>query len=396
MVKRPECFKFIVEENLEKIIRHICARYPDNEFSGTLFYTVEGDFEDGSLVVRGKDFYVQDIGESTYTEFQNDVTLASYMVEHELWGCYTGLMHSHNRMQTFFSGTDINTLYSEGDEQNHFVSLIINNAGSYNAAITRKVKGERKTVTTGTESLTYKSFNNVEKVINSQPFRSEATQEVYRLEYYMMNVEIETNVSYERNPLDIRLDELQASSKSYINKYKYGGNSYPGYSSGKTYNFPIVTQNKPAAPIQTTLFDDYKDLDPDEIAESVENGIIDYDKVHIEKHIMMSHIRQLITLNLMAGANPNIDLRQWDNNMEKALDKRFIKDNEDALKNYEYVIDSFVDILSSELNESNLYKFGDEFCQAIWSNDISNYIFGNFKINKYIEVIIKSLKRCLI
>ena len=125
---------------------------------------------------------------------------------------------SHNRMQTFFSGTDINTLYSEGDEQNHFVSLIINNAGLYNAAITRKVKGERKTVTTGTESLTYKSFNNVEKVINSQPFRSEATQEVYRLEYYMMNVEIETNVSYERNPLDIRLDELQASSKSYINK----------------------------------------------------------------------------------------------------------------------------------------------------------------------------------
>ena len=93
MVKRPECFKFIVEKNLEKIIPHICARYPDNEFSGTLFYTVEGDFEDGSLVVRGKDFYVQDIGESTYTEFQNDVTLASYMVEHELWGCYTGLMH---------------------------------------------------------------------------------------------------------------------------------------------------------------------------------------------------------------------------------------------------------------------------------------------------------------
>lgn len=395
MVKRPECFKFIVEENLEKIIRHICARYPDNEFSGTLFYTVEGDFEDGSLIVRGKDFYVQDIGESTYTEFQNDVTLAGYMVEHELWGCYTGLMHSHNRMQTMFSGTDINTLYSEGDEQNHFVSLIINNAGSYNAAITRKVKGERKTVTTGTESLTYKSFNNVEKVITSQPFHSEATQEVYRLEYYMMNVEIETSVSYERNPLDIRLDELQASSKSYINKHRYSGSPYSSYLSGKTYN-PIVVQNQPATPIQTTLFDNYKDLDPDKIAESVEQGIIDYDKIHIEKHIMMSHIRQLITLNLMAGTNPNIDLRQWDNNMEKALDKRFVKSNNDALKDYEYVIDSFVDILSSELSESALYRFGEDFCQAIWSNDISYYILENFKPNKYTKVLIKSLERWLI
>lgn len=302
---------------------------------------------------------------------------------------------SHNRMQTMFSGTDINTLYSEGDEQNHFVSLIINNAGLYNAAITRKVKGERKTVTTGTESLTYKSFNNVEKVITSQPFHSEATQEVYRLEYYMMNVEIETSVSYEKNPLDIRLDELQASSKSYINKHKYSGNPYSSYLSGKTYN-PIVVQNQPATPIQTTLFDDYKDLDPDKIAESVEQGIIDYDKIHIEKHIMMSHIRQLITLNLMAGTNPNIDLRQWDNNMEKALDKRFVKSNNDALKDYEYVIDSFVDILSSELSESALYRFGEDFCQAIWSNDISYYILENFKSNKYTKVLIKSLERWLI
>lgn len=396
MVKKPECFKFIVEESLEKIIRHICARYPDNEFSGTLFYTVEGNFEDGSLVVRGKDFYVQDIGESTYTEFQNDVTLASYMVEHELWGCYTGLMHSHNRMQTFFSGTDINTLHSEGDEQNHFVSLIINNAGLYNAAITRKVKGERKTVTTGTETLTYKSFNNVEKMITSQPFHSEATQEVYRLEYYMMDVEIETSVSYERNPLDIRLDELQASSKSYVNKHRYGGGAYQGYFPGKVYASPTNTQARPAAPKQLTLFDDYKDLDPDKIAKEVEDGIVDYDNIHIEKHIVMSHVRQLITLNLMAGANPNIDLKQWDNNMEKALDKRFVQEDNEPLKDYEYVIDSFVDILSSELKASALYRFGDDFCQAIWSNDVSNYILENFKTNKYLEVLIKSLERWLI
>lgn len=299
-------------------------------------------------------------------------------------------------MQTSFSGTDINTLHSEGEEQNHFVSLIINNAGNYNAAITRKVKGERKTVTTGTESLTYKSFNNVEKTIASQPFHSESTQEVYRLEYYMMNVEIETNVSYERNPLDVRLDELQASSKSYVNKHKYGIGTYQGYYSSNVFSSPAITQAKPVTPNQVTLFDNYKDLDPDKIAEDVENGIIDYDNIHIEKHIIMSHIRQLITLNLMAGANPNIDLKQWDNNMEKALDKRFVQGDNDPLKDYEYVIDSFVDILSSELRVSALYRFGEDFCQAIWSNDISNYILENFKLNKYLKVLIKSLERWMI
>lgn len=391
MVKKPECFKFIVEESLEKIIRHICARYPNNEFSGTLFYTVEGSFEDGSLVVRGKDFYVQDIGESTYTEFQNDVSLAGYMVEHELWGCYTGLMHSHNRMQTFFSGRDINTLHSEGNEQNHFVSLIINNAGTYNAAITRKVKGERKTVTTGTESLTYKSFNNVEKVIASQPFRSESTQEVYRLEYYMMDVEIETNVSYERNPLDIRLDELQSSSKSYVNRFKGGASQ--GYFSDRTFQSQS-TERKSVK--QLTLFDNYKELDIHKIEEEIEKGEVNYEKVHIENHIMMSHVRQLITLNLMAGHNPNIDLKQWDNNMEKALDRRFDSDTRDGLKDYSYVIDSFIDIFISELSESALYDFSEDYCQAIWSNDVSTYILENFKTNKYIEVIVKTLERWII
>lgn len=42
-------------------------------------------------------------------------------------------------MATFFSGTDQNTLVQEGMGMNNFVSLIVNNAGEYTAAITRKV-----------------------------------------------------------------------------------------------------------------------------------------------------------------------------------------------------------------------------------------------------------------
>lgn len=93
LIKQSVSYKLIVEESLEKIIRHICARYPNNEWSGTLFYTVEGSFEENNLVIRAKDFYVQDIGGGAYTEFKNDASLAGYMVEHELWDCYTGLMH---------------------------------------------------------------------------------------------------------------------------------------------------------------------------------------------------------------------------------------------------------------------------------------------------------------
>ena len=37
---------------------------------------------------------------------------------------------------TFFSGTDLNTLQEEGSDMNNFLSLIVNNAGQYTAAIT--------------------------------------------------------------------------------------------------------------------------------------------------------------------------------------------------------------------------------------------------------------------
>lgn len=47
---------------------------------------------------------------------------------------------SHHMMKTTPSGTDIQTLREEGNERNCFVSLIVNNEGTYYAAITRKVQ----------------------------------------------------------------------------------------------------------------------------------------------------------------------------------------------------------------------------------------------------------------
>lgn len=93
LIKKSELYKLTVTQELEKKIRFLCDKLPHNEWSGTLFYTIEGSFEDNNLHVICKDFFLQDVGESTYTEFQNDVDLAGYIAEHELWDCYTGLMH---------------------------------------------------------------------------------------------------------------------------------------------------------------------------------------------------------------------------------------------------------------------------------------------------------------
>lgn len=65
-------------------------------------------------------------------------------------------------LMTFFSGTDMNTLGSIGNTMNHFLSLIVNNKGEYNARLTRKVK---ETMNCDVNA-TYKSFGDEDRKFN--------------------------------------------------------------------------------------------------------------------------------------------------------------------------------------------------------------------------------------
>lgn len=56
---------------------------------------------------------------------------------------YYGICHSHPRFSTMASGTDMNTIREEGDDRVHFLSMIINVFGDYNAWFTRKLHIER-------------------------------------------------------------------------------------------------------------------------------------------------------------------------------------------------------------------------------------------------------------
>lgn len=63
---------------------------------------------------------------------------------------------SHNEMATFMSGQDQAMLVQEGTDRNIFVSLIVNNAGTYTAGITRKIASKI------VEEKCYRTFGNKE------------------------------------------------------------------------------------------------------------------------------------------------------------------------------------------------------------------------------------------
>ena len=191
-------FKLNVTKPLEDKIRILCSNIPTVEWSGILFYRPKGDLDEGTFEVDCVDLLLMDIGSSTYTEFETSPDLAEYVANNlDLFDCQIGLIHSHNTMATFFSGTDNNTLLSQGQESNHFLSLIVNNAGEYTAAITRQVSSDY----TVNEVKQYKSFG--DKVIKKKS-KAKGTK------LFIEKINAEIAVDRDHNLID-RITEIKKS-----------------------------------------------------------------------------------------------------------------------------------------------------------------------------------------
>ena len=92
--KSSQVFKLIISKNLEEKIRFLCNKFVNREYSGVLFYTFKGSFQKNNIVLTGKDFLLMDIGNATFTEFENSEDIAHYMAMNpELLDCQLGLMH---------------------------------------------------------------------------------------------------------------------------------------------------------------------------------------------------------------------------------------------------------------------------------------------------------------
>ena len=186
--KGSQSYDVIIGEDLQKKIDYLCAQMPTVEWSGTLFYKIEGDFNnEDKLKVRAFDLYLQDIGSSTYTAFNISPDLISYMCDQpELLedDVFMGLIHSHNNMSTFFSGTDTSTLQKEGTEKDNFVSLIVNNHRKYTAGITSKCTQKR----TIKQISFYKTFFN--KIVEKE---EEIDVESEIIEWYDLKVYMPEN-----------------------------------------------------------------------------------------------------------------------------------------------------------------------------------------------------------
>ena len=385
LIKNPSSFDLVIPREVEEKIRHLCSKVHDVEWSGTLFYKVEGSLDDGTFKATCLDICVMDIGSSGFTQFNDTEDIIAYRLDHkeELLkpGVYEGLVHSHNNMAAFFSGTDRETLLSEGKDLNHFLSLIVCNNGPYVARITRKLKQRIKANARiiYTKTTEYDTFEN-QTIILGEPEISEAhkTEEKseFIVEYFEAKID-KFEVPYVFSELDDRLDEIKrAKTKPKKLESIY---DRPTYTLEKERKEEPNKDKSKKEERQLDMFDD-------------EGGIKLYQVEEVPINIVRTLCTQLMFGSILADGNANINLKDFAKRMDKVYFKRFgdLSDHTNRIRLQNW-ISAFVEVLIvytvDEVYEMELvdkYNLGESF-----DFDLDGEIF----VQLYAEAMIQYMSK---
>lgn len=356
----------IINSTVENKIKYLCSKIPDIEWSGILFYKTLGTYEEGLKVIC-TDIFLMDIGSSTYTEFNTSPDIAHYIAMNDLFECEQALIHSHNRMATCPSGTDINTLKEEGNERIHFVSLIVNNAGTYSAFITRKCVSNKIIK----ETIKYKTFNGKEVSKDK-----EYTEESINIKYSKMEI-IKEDIDY--SEIDARIAQIEEEKKQRELKRQEELKKQeklmrqPDWVNNSFYYSKTFMPESPYSETDKSINNKFATADYSEFPKNI----------HIDNKQVQTILRQIITGSILSANNTNLNLYEWVPKMEAIYDKRF-KD----LEIFNMWIDSLLEVLFSEYTDGEgLFKIDE-------GRDLANALYqelSKYTPNKYIKIILNSL-----
>lgn len=403
LITADERYDLIIPKNVEQKIRILCREINTIEWSGVLFYTIEGTIEGNDLKIKCKDILLMDVGSSATTEYTVNADISSYMVDNpELLNpeVYRGLIHSHHSMATFFSGTDVNTLKSEGADTNHFVSLIVNNEGKYTAAFTRKLKVSQSIK----EKYSYNTWGNTE-VKGSRNF---TIDDVY-LERFNLNI-IKESVAEDNSELYNRIKELRAA-KSYKyttpnipNATKYSSKETPQFNydwysqeynkTGQGYSkyspeYPKVKSSVPGYTPSSSIDTTYKGT-PNKVETKAykekslwEEDELPYNVTKLNDEVIDTLVSQILTCSILINYQ-SLDLDKWLKNMDKLFTTKF-----KTTKQFKTFMEFYLDYLLID-HPINIEVSTEVDETSILATAISNKL-QTYPRNKWIDCIIDTL-----
>lgn len=130
--------KTIIPREVSLKKNYLCSVIPSVEWSGMLFYTLEGDLDDPkSMVITLTDIHPMDKGSSAATTYKLDAATIVDLFDSKphLMEQRLAHIHSHCTFGVFFSGTDTDELVENAPNHNGYLSLIVNNKGDIQGKI---------------------------------------------------------------------------------------------------------------------------------------------------------------------------------------------------------------------------------------------------------------------
>lgn len=269
---------------------------------------------------------------------------------------------SHHQMSAFFSGTDIATLKSEGNDRNTFVSLIVNNEGTYCAAVTRKVTVKEEAKLTYSYNLFGEDGAKEEEDLEDREYTE--------IQYFMLDIEkpvIKNPYSY----IDKRFEEIKENKKKQITAPKQQSLWFRDSPVEKPYDW------------RNSLKEDDK-IFSKPVVEKVD------DFPEPTERLIHNNVVKLLICSLIVNGD-KIDVKAWImNNMVGLYNKVFGNVNSDKFREYsdfiaEYLIYNYADPALKDIND-------DELRASIVATAMLDELQGYKASNIYLDAIVNILE----
>ena len=142
--------KLIIPKKIEDKCLYFLNEHNNLEWSGPAWYFIKKDKDGFPKEWTLAHFHPLNLGTSAHTEYEpKDVApilRPTYKKHKKLEKAYMGLIHSHNTMGAFFSGTDEGTLEDCAPEENFFGSLVVAKSGKHLKAFAFSWKDQYKVI----------------------------------------------------------------------------------------------------------------------------------------------------------------------------------------------------------------------------------------------------------
>jgi len=235
-------------------------------------------------------------------------------------------------MEAFFSGTDLATLRSEGVDRNCFVSLIVNNRGTYSAAVTRKVLLSRKVK----EQCAYSLFGEDNPVTQEREYEE---KDLVRIEYAMLDVKrqpVDNPLSY----IDARFDEIILAKEmrtrpknmvKTVRNIPFSDYEASNQRIAEKYANAEEVSDFPAAPKELSLFPEQEEYSLDKLEEDDAQGVC---AVDIDPTVIHEYVEKMLLCSLFANTG-KLNVKHWVKHHMGVLYDKYFGDSE-SLTFYNY------------------------------------------------------------